>query len=94
MGYALCAVIASILTLASFMKVQKFAFFGNLKEALSDIKEVPIFMKGAMISLAVICLLGGALLLPGLSDAFIRPASRVLEGGRAYSTAVVEDIEP
>lgn len=93
MGYALWAVIASVLTLASFMKVQKFAFFGKLKEELSGIKEVPFFMKSAMIGLAVICLFGGLLLTPGLSGRFIKPAARTLQGGNAYSITVMEGAE-
>ncbi|MBU4376019.1 MAG: NADH/ubiquinone/plastoquinone (complex I) [Candidatus Omnitrophica bacterium] len=93
MGYALLAVIASILTLASFMKVQKFAFFGKLKESLSDIKEVPFFMKSAMISLALICLFGGLLLMPGIFGRFIKPAAETLHSGNAYSITVMEGIE-
>jgi len=44
-GYAFWAVFASILTLASFMKITKYAFAGTLKEKWNTIKEVPIFMR-------------------------------------------------
>ncbi len=91
-GYALWAVIASILTLASFMKVQKFAFFGKLNERLQTVKEVPLFMKGAMIALAVICLIGGILVVPRFSAGFLSTASEVLTEGRAYAFTVFRSI--
>ncbi len=51
-GYAFLAVVASILTLASFMKVQKYAFWGKLNEKNRRIKEVPLAMRLSMIILA------------------------------------------
>jgi len=89
MGYALAAVIGSILTLASFMKVQKYAFLGELKEKYKDIKEVPFFMKFAMVGLAVICIVGGLLLLPPLKF-FLSDAVNVLLEGRNYAHIVLE----
>ncbi|TRZ96270.1 NADH/ubiquinone/plastoquinone (complex I) [bacterium] len=89
LGYALAAVIGSILTLASFMKVQKFAFMGDLKEKYKNIKEVPWAMKFAMIGLAVICVLGGFLLLPSLRF-FLVNAVNVLLEGRDYARIVLE----
>ncbi|MDI6606292.1 MAG: proton-conducting transporter membrane subunit [Candidatus Omnitrophota bacterium] len=86
-GYALAAVIGSILTLASFMKVQKFAFLGPLKEKYSQIKEVPLAMKFSMVSLAIICVLGGLLLLPVFSP-FLNNAVNVLSDGRDYALTV------
>ena len=88
-GYALAAVIGSILTLASFMKVQKFAFLGELKEKYKSIKEVPWVMKFSMVSLAVICILGGILLLPSLRF-FINDAVNALLRGTGYATVVLE----
>lgn len=92
-GYASWAVLASILTLASFMKVQKYAFFGKLNGKLSEVKEVPVFMKTAMIILAAICLLGGALLIPKVSNGFLRPAGDVLTGGKSYAGTVLTDLD-
>ena len=86
-GYALAAVIGSILTLASFMKVQKFAFLGPLKEKYNQIKEVPLAMKFSMVSLAIICVLRGLLLLPVFSP-FLNNAVNVLSDGRDYSLTV------
>lgn len=86
-GYAVAAVIGSILTLASFMKVQKFAFFGELKERYKNIKEVPLSMKFSMIGLAVICILAGLFLLPNFKF-FLNQGVDVLISGKAYAQAV------
>lgn len=89
LGYGLCAVIGSILTLASFMKVQKFAFFGTLKDKFKNIKEVPWAMKLSMISLALICLLGGFMLLSPLRI-FLDGAVNVLLNGTNYAKTILE----
>jgi len=85
--YAICAVVASILTLASFMKVQKYAFFGKLKERWQDIKEIPVFMRLSMIVLAIICVMGGLLIIP-LFKPFLQSAVDVLLAGKGYKDAV------
>jgi len=66
-GYAFWAVLASLLTLASFMKVMKYGFFGKLRGTLTAVKEVPVFMKLATAILALVCLFGGLLALAGVS---------------------------
>jgi multicomponent Na+:H+ antiporter subunit D len=88
LGYALAAVIGSILTLASFMKVQKYAFLGDLKEKYKNIKEASAAMKFAMIGLALICVLGGLLLLPGLKF-FLSSAVNVLLEGTGYAGIIL-----
>ena len=88
-GYALCAVIASILTLASFTKVEKYAFFGELKEKFKTVKEVPLAMKFSVVCLAIICVLGGIMLLPGLKF-FLNDAVDVLLRGTNYAAIVLE----
>ena len=88
-GLAFIAVIGSVLTLASFMKVQKFAFFGKLNPALEKIKEVPILMRISMILFAVICMVGGILLIPQLLEYFLKPATNVLLSGTRYALAVL-----
>jgi len=87
-GYGLVCVVGSILTLASFMKVQKYAFLGELKEKYKNLKEVPWAMKLSMISLAAICVLGGLLLLPSLKF-FLNDAVNVLLEGRNYAGIVL-----
>jgi len=86
--YAIWAVLASILTLASFMKVMKYAFLGELRNKWQEVKEVPVFMQGAMISLALICMLGGVLILSGVEDVFLKPAAMTLVEGFNYSGMV------
>lgn len=85
--YAICAVVASILTLASFMKVQKYAFFGKLNEKWQNIKEVPLTMRLSMIVLAVICVIAGFLLVP-LFKPFLHGAVDVLLAGKGYAETV------
>lgn len=91
-GYAFWAVLASILTLASFTKVMKYGFFGKLREKWSTIKEAPLFMVLAMISLAFICIVGGVLLLPGIREVFLKPAVDVLVKGIEYGPTVLEAV--
>ena len=88
-GYAICAVIGSILTLASFMKVQKYAFLGELKDKFKNIKEVPFTMKFSMICLAIVCIFGGLLLLPSMRF-FLDNAVHVLLRGTGYAQIVLE----
>lgn len=88
-GYAFWAVLASVLTLASFMKVMKYAFFGQLKETFANIKEVPIFMRIAMAALACVCLMGGVLFIPGTRDIFLGPASQVIGEGIKYASIIL-----
>jgi len=89
--YALWAVVGSILTLASFAKVQKFAFFGTLKSALIGIKEVPIFMRLSMIALSIICIFGGMLLLPH-GRAFLSYAVNVVLSGKEYALLMAGNV--
>lgn len=91
-GYATWAVIGSVLTLASFLKVMRYAFNGPLPERLANIREVPFAMQFSMAVLALICLTGGLLLLPGLADQFLQPASEALGAGRVYATQLLEKI--
>jgi multicomponent Na+:H+ antiporter subunit D len=88
-GYAFWAVLASILTLASFMKVSKYAFFGKLRQRWEGVKEVPCFMKLSMMSLALICAIGGILLISQIDKVFLQKASNVLLGGKKYAGDVL-----
>ncbi len=88
-GFAAWAVIVSIMTLASFMKVQKYAFFGRLKEQWVRVREVPFVMQVSMVLLAILCLGMSALLLPGPKKAFLDPAANVLSEGKDYSSTVL-----
>ncbi len=87
-GYAFWAVLASLLTLASFMKVMKYGFFDRLKERWGRIEEVPFFMKLSMVALALICIFGGVLLLGGINQVFLDRATAVLLRGTQYAAIV------
>jgi len=93
LGYAFWAVLASILTLASFMKVMKYAFFGKLREKWNKVEEVPIYMKLAMVILALICVVGGVLLIYNINEVFLKPASDVLLEGIKYADIVFKGIQ-
>jgi multicomponent Na+:H+ antiporter subunit D len=72
---ALLAVIVSIITLASFMKVQRYAFLDKLKKTrIQNIKEVPFLMCLPMIVLALLCLFMSLMVIPGIRETFLMPA--------------------
>jgi multicomponent Na+:H+ antiporter subunit D len=86
--YALLAVIGSILTLASFMKVQRYGFRGeNLVEHL----EVKIGwrMKSAMIILAAFCLLSSLMIVPGIKEVTLDPVVNVIMNKTHYINLVI-----
>lgn len=88
MVYALCAVIGSILTLASFMKVQKYAFFGKLNEKWQNIKEVPGLMQFSMIILALVCIVSSLMVMSNFKP-FLDSAAEALLLGNGYKDAVL-----
>jgi multicomponent Na+:H+ antiporter subunit D len=88
-GYALCAVIGSLLTLASFMKVQKFVFLGDIKDRFKNVREVPFVMLLSMVCLAIICIFGGLILTPSLRF-FLDDAVAVILKGTSYAGIVLE----
>lgn len=81
--FAAVAVIGSILTLSSFLKIQRYAFYGYLRDTLETVREVPFSMLLPMILLAMLCLGMGILLLPGIDVAFLGSAANVLLSGIA-----------
>ena len=91
-GYAFWAVLASLLTLASFMKVMRYAFYGPLKDSWQHVKEVPFSMKLAMATLAVLCVAGGLLLVPAAQEAFLEPACATLVQGKEYAVIVLGEV--
>ncbi len=84
-GYAVVAVIVSVMTIASFMKVQKYAFFGPLNPRWRDVREVPGLMRLALVFLALLCLLMSALVLPSVRAVILVPAVDALRAGTAYA---------
>jgi multicomponent Na+:H+ antiporter subunit D len=87
---AALAVLVSIVTLAYFLKFQRFAFFNKSPDsALSHIKEVPFPMCFSMVFLALLCLILSLLAFPSVSEAILKPAVDVLMQSDLYSTTLL-----
>jgi len=84
------AIVVSVMTLVYYLKVQRYAFWGELQLTLKDIREVPFAMCFSMILLAFLCTIMGALLLPGVKELFIDPAVNTLVNGREYISLVLK----
>jgi multicomponent Na+:H+ antiporter subunit D len=79
-GFAIVAVLASIVTLWYYLLIQREAFFGKLNETWKDIKEAPFWMSFSTLILGLICVAVGiffALILKSL----IQPAADALSAG-------------
>jgi multicomponent Na+:H+ antiporter subunit D len=86
---ALLAVIVSIITLASFMKFQRYAFFNKAdSENKIKVKEVPFPMLFSMIILGIICLLLSVLVIPGIREMILTPATDILMDPSKYSSQI------
>jgi multicomponent Na+:H+ antiporter subunit D len=85
---ALLAVIVSILTLASFLKFQKYAFYTR-EPNNKKVKEVPFTMVFSMVVLSILCLALSLLAFPGIRDIILTPAIDILIG-TSYSTSIIE----
>jgi multicomponent Na+:H+ antiporter subunit D len=81
--YALFAVIGSLLTLASFTKVQKYGFRGKKLVEKPDVK-VGLGMKASMIILAVLCVVTSLLVIPGIREVTLDPVVSVIIGKTDY----------
>ncbi len=91
-GVACWAIVGSILTLSSFMKVQKFAFYGSIKENNRNVKEVPFSMILSMVILAGICLASSIFIFPQVSKYFLDHALRVIEEGLKYKDIIFKSL--
>jgi multicomponent Na+:H+ antiporter subunit D len=76
-GLALLAVVVSIITLASFLKFQRYAFNGA-KKSDREVLEVPLPMRFTMITLALFCILLSLLIFPEIRDIVLSPAVNAL----------------
>jgi multicomponent Na+:H+ antiporter subunit D len=89
--YWIAAVIVfvSLCTLIMYLKVQRYAFLGELPEKLQRVQEKGGSMRVAMISLACLCVLMGLLVLvPVVRETVLEPAVKVLTDGFGYSALV------
>lgn len=89
-GFLLVTIIAlvtSVLTLASFVKVSQSVFFGQLPRELENVKEVSFGMRLAMGIFALLCVLTG--LFPNLVTTYItEPAARAVFSVAQYISAM------
>jgi len=86
---AALAVIVSIITLASFLKFQRYAFFNKTDDGNDrKIKEVPFPMLFSMIVLSIICLLLSMLALPGVRETILTPATDILMDPSKYPSQI------
>jgi multicomponent Na+:H+ antiporter subunit D len=86
--YWIAAVIifVSLCTLIMYLKVQRYAFLGELPEKLRQVQEKGGSMRVAMLSLTCLCVLMGLLVLvPAVRDTVLEPAVKVLTDGFGYS---------
>ncbi len=87
---AALAVIVSIITLASFLKFQRYAFFNRSNNSKNhNIREVPFPMVFSMVVLSIICVLLSLLVIPEIRDAILTPAINILTDPVKYSTSIL-----
>ena len=85
---AVITILVSVLTLAYYLKVQRYAFFGKLGEGLEKVKEAPPLMCASMVALAIICIGVGIFFYP-IMKIILEPAVHVLQEGARYSSLVL-----
>jgi len=78
-------VFVSLCTLIMYLKVQRYAFLGELPENLQQVKENKGSMLAAMVFLACLCVLMGLLVIvPSFRESILNPAVKVLTSGPDY----------
>jgi multicomponent Na+:H+ antiporter subunit D len=71
------ALLVSVMTLASFVKVAQSVFFGQLSSDYKDVKEIPWLMRIPMMLLSLICIIAG--IAPKLISTYlIEPAANAI----------------
>lgn len=87
---ALLAVIVSIITLASFLKFQRYAFFNKTENNIDlNIKEVPFPMIFSMVVMSLLCIVLSLLAFPGIRDIVLMPAIDILTDPAKYSSFII-----
>jgi multicomponent Na+:H+ antiporter subunit D len=87
---AALAVIVSIITLASFLKFQRYAFYNKSDNNIKKhIREVPFPMVFSMVLLSIICVLLSLLVIPEIREAILSPAIHILTDPVKYSTSIL-----
>jgi multicomponent Na+:H+ antiporter subunit D len=89
LGYAIWAVIVSVLTLALFAGVLRDSFLGEPRQAWDGVQEVPRFMQVSMLALALVSVVSGMLLLPSFKGTFLQPATAIFIEGSNYAQVIL-----
>jgi multicomponent Na+:H+ antiporter subunit D len=89
---AFLAILVSIVTLAYFLKYQRYAFKSKSVINKNDnVKtEVPFTMKFSMIILGILCLALSLLALPAIREALLAPATNIILNAANYSSVITE----
>lgn len=87
-AYALVAVVGSLLTLSSFLKVQRYGIRG--KDPVEGLLDRPgRGMQAAMIILSVLCVLTSLLIVPGIKESVLDPVVAAVMSKTGYAAAVL-----
>ncbi len=89
--YAVFAIIGSLLTLASFMKVQRYGFKGETVVESSE-NKIGWRMNASMITLAVLCLITSLMVVPGIQEVTLDPVVKVIADKTEYIQLVLGGI--
>lgn len=81
-------ILVSVLTLAVFLRFQKYTFLRKMAAKAPPVNEVPFFMKLSTISLTLLCIIAG-LLFPVVFNKLIQPAAEVLIQGTNYARIIL-----
>ncbi len=79
-GFALLAILASVLTLWYYLLIQRRAFFGKPNERWQTVREAPFWMTASTVVLALVCL-GVGVFFAATITSWVQPASDVLSQG-------------
>jgi len=82
------ALVVSVMTLASFIKVTQAVFFGQLPKHLEDTKEVPLLMRVPMWIMSALCILGGVFY-NWISTHLLRPAAEAAFNVTSYIDSMI-----
>jgi multicomponent Na+:H+ antiporter subunit D len=87
---AALAVFVNFVTLGSFMKFIRYAFF-NMKESKVSLKakKLPFSMKFSMITMVILCVLMSLMVFPFFRDILLNPAVDVLINTGEYATKII-----
>jgi multicomponent Na+:H+ antiporter subunit D len=87
---AALAVIVSIITLAIFLKFQRYAFYNKSDNRENkQFKEVPFPMAFSMVVLSIICVLLSLLAIPDFRHAILSPAVDILTDHLKYTSIII-----